>query len=75
MLRLQNINDIQNAKAQLPDIKTILQPNKFKKCHEVNLVGQSLKKKNNTTNMGMMNGSCVNITLQPLEIKTSILSW
>ena len=75
MLRLQNINDIQNAKAQLPDIKTILQPNKFKKCHEVNLVGQSLKKKNNTTNMGMMNGSCVNITLQPLEIKTFILSW
>ena len=74
MLRLQNINDNQNAKAKLPDIKTILQPNKFKKCHEVNLVGQPLKKKNNT-NIGKKNQSCVNITLQPLEIKTFILSW
>ena len=89
MLRLQNIiddninpNDNNDTKANLvlPDITTILQPNKFNKCKEVNLVGQPLKqKKNNTTTiMGQKQTnlvSCVNITLQPLEIKTFILSW
>ena len=88
MLRLQNIiddnnnpndnNDTDTNLALLPDIKTILQPNRFNKCQEVNLVGQPLKQNNTTTIMGQKQTnlvSCVNITLQPLEIKTFILSW
>ena len=87
MLRLQNIIDDNNnpndnndtdTNLVLPDIKTILQPNRFNKCQEVNLVGQPLKQNNTTTIMGQKQTnlvSCVNITLQPLEIKTFILSW
>jgi hypothetical protein len=77
LLRLEHIFEPSTTRDQpvlkLPDLTQFLTPYTFKKCKLVNLVGQELKleeKENNSDS-----DSCRNLTLEPFEIKTFLLSW
>ena len=67
-LRIQNMHEAKKSK-HLPDVRSIIQGRKkFKNCFEANLVGIGFDN-------ARSNNTCVNIVLQPLEIKSFILSW
>ena len=67
-IRIQNMHEAKKSQ-NLPDVTSIMKGGKkFKNCLETNLVGIGFDN-------ARSNNTCVNIVLQPMEIKSFILSW